>query len=402
MAREINLVPDIKDEMIKTLKLRNFIFFLCIVVASASVAAIAIFLTIAGGQNLAITSKEETISKLSEKLANYSDLNEFLTIKGQVDNISTTTDSKKVFSRTFNILGAMLADFTATDTTQVDTVHISELSVNFSEDGSPVLTFDAQANAGVEPFIDYRVLDAFQKSMQYLKYDYGDYVDKDGNAIPAYCIIEKGADGAMFKDERNNLYAYWTINGEGCNTLADGEGTSISANVNLANQYDIEEYEDQQVVRIWRTPQYEQWYRAEAVEGSPYMSEDGQISNVAHFVSSCINYKLEVKNGVATKLDDSDNSCDLVPTNSDGTGGISISESSNGRDASDELVLRFSATVALSPDVYTFSKHHFTALPPTKRYNVTDSYVQVQHMFSKRAADCAKDDAACNAAKGGQ
>ena len=38
MAREINLVPDIKGEMIKTLKLRNFIFFLCIVVASASVA----------------------------------------------------------------------------------------------------------------------------------------------------------------------------------------------------------------------------------------------------------------------------------------------------------------------------------------------------------------------------
>ena len=32
MAREINLVPDVKGEMIKALKLRNFIFFLCIVI----------------------------------------------------------------------------------------------------------------------------------------------------------------------------------------------------------------------------------------------------------------------------------------------------------------------------------------------------------------------------------
>ena len=36
MAREINLVPDVKGEMIKALKLRNFIFFLCIIVVAAS------------------------------------------------------------------------------------------------------------------------------------------------------------------------------------------------------------------------------------------------------------------------------------------------------------------------------------------------------------------------------
>ena len=49
-GREINLVPDVKDEMIKALKLRNFTFFVCIVVASISVALIVIFASIAGGQ----------------------------------------------------------------------------------------------------------------------------------------------------------------------------------------------------------------------------------------------------------------------------------------------------------------------------------------------------------------
>jgi hypothetical protein len=62
MALEINLVPDIKNEMIKTLKLRNFILFLCIVVASASVAVTFIFGLIVGGQSIAINNKKNTIN----------------------------------------------------------------------------------------------------------------------------------------------------------------------------------------------------------------------------------------------------------------------------------------------------------------------------------------------------
>ena len=46
---------------------------------------------------------------------------------------------------------------------------------------NPTFTIDAQANAGQEPYIDYRVLDAFKKSMQYMRYDYGEYVDKEGD-----------------------------------------------------------------------------------------------------------------------------------------------------------------------------------------------------------------------------
>ena len=44
MAKEINLVPDIKDEFIKALKFRNFVFFLCIVVSASSLIVMLIFL----------------------------------------------------------------------------------------------------------------------------------------------------------------------------------------------------------------------------------------------------------------------------------------------------------------------------------------------------------------------
>ena len=68
MAHEINLVPDIKNEMIKTIKLRNYIFFGCIVVAVASVALTLIFGLIMGGQRIAVENKKSTLEELSAKL----------------------------------------------------------------------------------------------------------------------------------------------------------------------------------------------------------------------------------------------------------------------------------------------------------------------------------------------
>ena len=376
MAREINLVPDIKEEMIKALKLRNFIFFLCIVVAVASISITAIFGLIMGGQQLALDSKKTTLDSLSAKLNSYSDLGEFLTIKDQLGDISAITSNKKVLSRTFNILSAIIP-------TGADTITISELNVDLSAD-QPAFSFDAQANAGKEPFIDYNVLDSFKKSMKYMRYDYGNYVDKNGAVIPAYCIIESGQDGATFNDTTKGIYAFWTINAEGCNPSSDTK----------ASTYTTEDYEGQQVVRIWRTPQYDDWYKEKQVEGQPYMSLDGQISGVEHFESACTTYAGNTsKNSSKPEWISHNDSCLLVP---DGDDGIKISDSSNGRGAGDELVLRFSAVISLSPEVYSFTNSHMLAIAPTGRRNVTDSYVQVQAMFGERARDCAEDDTACS------
>ena len=380
MSKEINLVPDIKDEMIKTLKMRNLIFFLCILVATASVIVTVIFGLIAGGQKLAIDSKNETIKQLSTKLNSYSDLGDFLTIKDQLGNISTLTSNKKVFSRTFDILSALIP-------TGADTITISELSVNLASE-KPTFTFDAQANANKEPYIDYNVLDAFKKSMKYMRYDYGNYVTKGGEKIPAYCMIENGKDGGILHDADKGNYAYWTIKAEGCE-------------IGNSSDYDIEDYDGQDVVRIWRTPQFDEWYKENPTEGQPSMTLDGKISNVAHFESKCVTYSgKKGDSGSAPKWTSVNDTCLLVPGGDDG---ITISESSNGRNGAGELVLRFSASISLSPDAFSFSKPHLLALAPSGKHNVTDSYVQVQAMFGERAADCADDDVDCksNTTNGG-
>ncbi len=386
--REINLVPDIKNEMIKTLKLRNFIFFICIVVASASVGITLIFGLTAGGQQLAINSKKSTIDNLSAKLTSYTDLNDFLTIKDQLGNVATLTDQRKVLSRTFNILSTILP-------TGADTITISEMDVDLTEE-SPTFSFDAQANSGTEPFIDFAVLEAFRKSMDEMRYDYGSYVDKEGNSIPAYCMIESGSDGATFTDsekrglasaDTNSIYAYWTIDGDGCNPSAgDKEGDEATKG------YTIEEYDGQKVVKIWRTPQKE-WYKQNPKSNEAQISLDGKIENVAHFESACTTYSGEEDDSGNVSWTKTNDECKLVPGGS--SEGVEISEATNGRDENEQLVLRFSAVIAFAPEVFQFNNTHMLAVAPSGRHNVTDSYLQVQAMFSQRASDCAADDASC-------
>ena len=42
-----------------------------------------------------------------------------------------------------------------------------------------------------------------------------------------------------------------------------------------------------------------------------------------------------------------------------------------------------------------FENTHMRAIAPAGRHNVTDSYAQVQNMFSERARACSADDATC-------
>lgn len=383
MPREINLVPDIKAEAIKAQKTRNLVIFICVVVASISIIVTVIVGLIVGGQQIALNEKSAKINTLSQTINSYKDangrneLNDYLTIRDQLGNLQSLSNNHKVFSRTFDILAALLPQ-------GLDTIKISELVVDLEEE-NPTFTFDAQANAGKEPFIDYNVLDAFKKSMQYMRYDYGHYVDRYGNTIPAYCMIEKTPSGTIFQDQDKGLYALWTIDADGCIPTTD----------KTTDGYPIEEYEGEKVVRVWRTPQFTEWYKNTKVDDAPYMGLDGSISGVEHFESACVTYTGNVVlEQTSPRWTTSNDNCLLI---SGGDEGITISDSSNGRDATNNLVLRFSAKILLSPEVYKFPNTHMLAIAPSGRYNVTDSYVQLQSMFEERAKDCKENDAACNA-----
>ena len=432
---EINLVPDVKSDMIKAQKNRNLIFFICLVISIASGSAVAFLGSIKGAQDLTMTGQDAHLKNLSTKITGYEELAEFLTLQNQINGIAKIEDNQKVLSRAVMFLNALIPS-------GPDTVEVSELAIDLSNTS---LSFDAQANAGKEPDIDYRVLESFIKRTNMMTFDYGRYVDSQGNEIPSRCINEYDPSGNMY-EENGSIYAIWTRGETGCDptrddyaTNADGTVTVSTIDVDLDstqmnngqsetgnlnnNTDDKKKEEDTQKVieivpseKIYRTPQFTAWYKGEEWKTSqdgiddgeiepdeegtrinitnykytPEMTTSGEISGIPHFDSKCITYEGEdtSEGDVKSAKWSASNNCQLVPE------GITISESSNGRDADDKLVLRFSASLQIAPEAFAFRNKHVMAIGPNGQ-NVTDSYVQLEKIFAAPAEACAIGDTEC-------
>ena len=74
--------------------------------------------------------------------------------------------------------------------------------------------------------------------------------------------------------------------------------------------------------------------------------------------------------------------------------GLTVTSSSNARDESNNLVLKFTATVGIEPAFFQFQNKHMIAIGPMGQ-NVTDSYVQIEGMFAQEVTECAANDSDC-------
>ena len=423
---EINLVPEVKAQMIRAQKIRNIVLFVCILVASISAGTVVVLFGIKSGQDIAMSNQDRRMKQTSEKLMSFNELDDLVTIQGQLKQISSITDRKTVLSRVFGAVGVMLMQGS-------DSVKLSELRANLQTN---VVNMEGQAEARVEPLIDYRVLEAFKKSVELTKYDYGRYVDIDGKEIPTQCIKESDEEGNALKSG-DSYYAWWDLTIPGCKgTVRDLSQESAEIEYHYSNEAKVEvdeverdtykvrdcENDDDEStcvekvyfrddgssvpedavfkteegddgsktsiviveaparVMIWRTPQFKTWHK----EGK--MSLDGVITGVEHFNSVCYQYRgVQVNDDVRWN---STNDCFLAQD------GLRIASSSNGRDDSNNLVLRFTASVTFAEEFFSFKNKHMIAIGPMGQ-NVTDSYVQIGSMFTQEARECDEDDKEC-------
>ncbi len=422
---EINLVPEVKMQMIKAQKVRNLVLFICILVSSIAAGAVVILFSVKSGQDIAMASQDRKILQLSDKLEEYTELDDLLTIQEQLEGISAIGQKKTVLSRVFGAMTVMLP-------AGGDSVKLSELRVNVETSS---INIEGVADARNDPLIDYRVLESFKKGADLTKYDYGRYVDVDGQEIPTRCIKESDENGNSYR-LGNSYYAWWDLTIPGCEAGsrslsidtadynfhfgADAEVEKAVESKKCVNSTDstckedltpifcqkneetgaescwigidkIEDATDEnmvkpsdkvvvQRVRIWRTPQFDKWYE----EGA--MDMNGRIIGVQHFESECFKYRgVQDQAGIRWS---SENNCLLVPN------GLDIKESANGRDESDNLVLRFEASLVLAEEFFSFQNKHMIAIGPMGQ-NVTDSYVQIGNMFTQEARACEPDDTEC-------
>ncbi len=148
---EINLIPDVKQELLRAQSVRTRVIAGSVFIGVASIAvvtilAVYVFTVQAVRSGLADTS----IKQGSNKLAAVTDLSKTLTIQNQLTKISALNSSKNIDSRIFDVLGAIIPP-------APNSIQISDLTVDSS---TGKVTIDGQATNS------YAAVEVFKKTIE--------------------------------------------------------------------------------------------------------------------------------------------------------------------------------------------------------------------------------------------
>jgi len=148
---EINLIPDVKRELIKAQRIRSMVIMGSIAIGVVSVAivtllAIYVFTIQAVRSGLA----DDAINKGSAELTGVEDLSKTITIQNQLTKISNLHSNKKIDSRIFDLLSAI-------NPPAPNNIQVSSLTID-SESG--IITIEGQASNS------YAAAEVFKKTIE--------------------------------------------------------------------------------------------------------------------------------------------------------------------------------------------------------------------------------------------
>jgi hypothetical protein len=108
---EINLVPDVKQELIKAKRVQTLVISGAVLVGVAAIVIVVLLALYSFGvQTLRSNAAESDITKKSQDLSNVSDLANTLTIQHQLTALTALHDNKNLDSRFFDLLAAINPD----------------------------------------------------------------------------------------------------------------------------------------------------------------------------------------------------------------------------------------------------------------------------------------------------
>lgn len=147
---EVNLVPDVKQELIRAQHVRSLIVTFSILTAIAAVGiVVALALWVFGAQELRSTLTDNKIKSEHAKLVAVEDLESSLTIQNQLEVLPDLHESKQIDSRIFDVL-------TVISPAPPYNVSISKLEIDAEEQ---TIEIEAQAVGG------YPALEVFKKTI---------------------------------------------------------------------------------------------------------------------------------------------------------------------------------------------------------------------------------------------
>lgn len=154
---EINLVPDVKQELIKAQRVRATVISISIIVTIVSGVILAILAGyVFGVQSVRSALADSEIASKYDELQQHEDLSKILTIQNQLANIAALDSAKNIDSRLFSVLGAIIPP-------APNTIQISDLAVDNVEQ---VITIQGQTSG-------YSSLEVFKKTVSGTTLEYG-------------------------------------------------------------------------------------------------------------------------------------------------------------------------------------------------------------------------------------
>ena len=146
---EINLLPNVKRELLKTRAMRNRVISISFLVGGASIAAVVVLALILGSQFAAEAVQGGVIKDRNDKLMAVEDLNKVVTIQHQLTKINEQHSGKKINSRVFDVV-------TAVNPVAPNNVSFSDIKVNPE---SKTITLEGSAVNG------YSALETLKKTI---------------------------------------------------------------------------------------------------------------------------------------------------------------------------------------------------------------------------------------------
>lgn len=106
---EINLVPDVKQELLRAQSQRNLLISVSIIAAiAAGVVVVLVAGYVYGAQSWMMKNSNDTINKEFNKLSAVEDLDKILTIRNQLSAVSTLNKDKHMTSRVYDMLNVVV------------------------------------------------------------------------------------------------------------------------------------------------------------------------------------------------------------------------------------------------------------------------------------------------------
>lgn len=163
---EINLLPDVKRELLRTRMMRNTVISFSILIGITSLAVTVFLAVVLGGQLAGQAIQDAAINDKNHQLSTVSDLDKTVTIQHQLKKLNEQHRNKQATSRLFDVVGA-------TNPPAPNNVRFSSIKLDPDE---KTITIEGSAERG------YIALEVFKKTITNSKIQFKD--DNKEKSVP--------------------------------------------------------------------------------------------------------------------------------------------------------------------------------------------------------------------------